>query len=138
MLSRIPSRHRDLLRQFLMFGLVGVAGLISDTATVYALRGAIGLYAAGLVAYLSGATTTWALNRVWTFRGRGGGAPLVRQWLAFLGANAFGFALNRGTYAALVLLFPLADRNPVIATSAGAIAGMFVNFAASKRLVFKA
>ncbi len=126
-----------LLAQFVMFGTVGLAGLVVDTATVYALRGPLGLYGAGLFAYLTGATTTWALNRAWTFRGHGAGDGLLRQWARFLGANLGGFALNRGTYMALVTFVPLAARVPVLATSAGAVAGMFVNFAASRAYVFR-
>jgi putative flippase GtrA len=142
--SKLPPRlqplaspeRQALLAQLMMFGTVGVAGLIADTATVYALRGTAGLYAAGLAAYLSGATTTWALNRHWTFRGLGEGSAL-RQWARFLGANMAGFTLNRGTYFALITFAPVCARNPVLATSAGAVCGMALNFTASRKLVFR-
>jgi putative flippase GtrA len=52
-------------------------------------------------------------------------------------ANMAGFVLNRGTYAILVTVWPLAARQPVLATAAGAVAGMFVNFSLSRRLVFR-
>jgi putative flippase GtrA len=113
-----------------------VAGLVVDTTTVYALRGSLGLYGAGLAAYGTGGTTTWLFNRLWTFRGRGSG-PAHRQWLRFLAANLIGFVLNRGTYALAVTFLPIAASQPVIATSAGALAGMFVNFSLSRRLVFR-
>jgi putative flippase GtrA len=140
----LPARARRvvteprlrLLVQFAQFGTVGLAGLVVDTATVYALRGALGLYGAGLAAYATGATTTWLLNRLWTFRGQGGG-PAHRQWARFVAANAGGFVLNRGTYAILVTWVAAAARQPVIATSAGAVAGMFLNFHLSRRLVFR-
>jgi putative flippase GtrA len=125
-----------LLIQFTQFGIVGVAGLVVDTTTVYALRGSLGLYGAGLAAYGTGGTTTWLFNRLWTFRGRGSG-PAHRQWLRFLAANLIGFVLNRGTYALAVTFLPIAASQPVIATSAGALAGMFVNFSLSRRLVFR-
>jgi putative flippase GtrA len=130
-----PSRLRTLV-QFMQFGTVGLAGLVVDTATVYALRGSFGLYGAGLAAYGTGATTTWLLNRVWTFRGTGGG-PAHRQWARFIAANSLGFVLNRGTYAILVTWLAVAARQPVVATSAGAVAGMFLNFYLSRRLVFR-
>jgi putative flippase GtrA len=125
-----------LLTQFARFGVVGLAGLVVDTATVYALRGYIGLYGAGFAAYGIAATTTWLLNRLWTFRGKGGG-PVHRQWARFLAANSMGFLLNRGAYVVLVTMLPIAARQPVIATSAGAVAGMFLNFSLSRRLVFR-
>ena len=133
--SATPARV-ILAVQFLRFGIVGVAGLMIDTATVYALRHALGLYGAGLVAYFTAATGNWMLNRAWTFRGQGSG-PAHRQWAWFLVANLAGFVLNRGTYMLLVTFLPAAADQPVIATAAGAIAGMGVNFILSRRLVFR-
>lgn len=129
--ARLP-----LLGQFLRFGTVGVAGFLVDTATVYATRGALGLYGAGLLAYLTAATANWLLNRVWTFRGQGAG-PAHRQWAAYLAANLLGFVLNRGTYALLVTFSAAAAAEPVLAVAAGAIAGMFLNFHLSRSVVFR-
>lgn len=125
-----------LLEDFARFCVVGLAGFAVDVATVYATRFAIGLYAAGLLAYLTSASVTWALNRAWTFRGHGDG-PLLRQWAAFLAANALGFALNRGTYMALITWSELCAREPVFAIMAGVAAGLGANFYLSRRLVFR-
>ena len=125
-----------MAEQFLRFGAVGLAGLVIDTATVYALRHPLGLYGAGLVAYFVSATGNWVLNRIWTFRGQGSG-PAHRQWAMFMVTNLAGFVLNRGTYVILVTFAAAAADQPVIATAAGAIAGMFVNFSLSRRLVFR-
>jgi putative flippase GtrA len=125
-----------LLTQFLRFGVVGLAGFGIDTATVYALRHALGLYAAGMVSYFVAATANWAFNRVWTFRGRSA-APAHRQWALFLAANSLGLALNRGTYAALIATTAVCSTYPVLAVAAGAVGGMFANFALSRRFVFR-
>jgi putative flippase GtrA len=125
-----------MLAQFGKFGAVGLIGLAIDTATVYAMRGSLGLYGAGMVAYVVAASGNWVLNRVWTFRGQGSG-PAHHQWGRFMLTNLVGFALNRGTYALLVTFVDAAARQPVIATSAGAVAGMFVNFYLSRRVVFR-
>src|SRR5215469_15626922 len=130
-----PARIGTLV-QFLMFGTVGTLGFAVDTATVYALREPIGLYAAGMVAYLFAATVTWLFNRLWTFRGLGGG-PVHRQWAKFLMVNLGGLVLNRGTYALLVTFVPLCAEQPVFATAAGAVAGMFVNFSLNRTVVFR-
>jgi putative flippase GtrA len=45
--------------------------------------------------------------------------------------------LNRGTYALLVTFSTAAADQPVIATAAGAVAGLLVNFSLSRRLVFR-
>jgi putative flippase GtrA len=122
--------------QFLRFGVVGVIGFLIDTATVYALRVPLGLIGAGLAAYLVAASANWAMNRAWTFRGRGTG-PAHRQWGRYMMANVVGFVLNRGAYTALVMLVPLCAAQPVLAVAAGAVAGMGVNFALSRQVVFR-
>lgn len=136
-LRRLATPARLIvLGQFMRFGVVGLMGLIIDTATVYGLRHSLGLYGAGMVAYVTAATANWVLNRIWTFRGQGSG-PAHRQWAMFMITNLAGFVLNRGTYAILVTFVAAAADQPVIATSAGAVAGMFVNFSMSRRLVFR-
>jgi putative flippase GtrA len=136
LLRAVPARHHALLGQMLRFGVVGVFGFVVDTAVVYALRGMLGLYGAGLVSFMVAATANWLLHRVWTFRGRGGG-PAHRQWAAFLAANFAGFVLNRGAYAAMVTFSAICAANPVLATAGGAVAGMGLNFVASRQLVFR-
>jgi putative flippase GtrA len=133
--SATPDRLA-MAAQFMRFAVVGLVGLIVDTATVYGLRHSLGLYGAGLAAYVVAATGNWVLNRIWTFRGLGSGSA-HRQWAMFMVTNLAGFVLNRGTYAILVTFVAAAAAQPVIATTAGSIAGMFVNFSLSRRLVFR-
>ena len=133
----MPPPSRALILEFLRFGTVGGIGFIVDNATVYGTRGAIGLYWAGAAAFLTAATTTWLINRLWTFRGRGTG-PMHKQWALFLAVNLIGFVLNRGTYAICVTFSAVAAANPVLAIAAGTVAGMFVNFHFSRTVVFRA
>ena len=125
-----------LLMQFLRFGVVGGGGFVVDTAVVYAVKGMLGLYWAGAIAYPVAATFTWIANRLWTFRGQGSGS-VHRQWAIFLATNLLGFVLNRGTYFALVATSPFVAAYPVIAVAAGAVAGMFLNFHLARSVVFK-
>jgi putative flippase GtrA len=122
--------------EFIRFGGVGAVGLMVSIAIVYAVRGLIGLYAGGLVAWAVAATVTWLLNRVWTFRERST-IPFHRQWVLFLGTSLIGFTLYYATYATLVTYSSICSKEPVAAVSAGAMAGMFVNFTLSRRLVFR-
>lgn len=127
-----------LAPEFLRFGVVGLVGFAVDTAVLYAaLALGAGPYLGRVPSYLAAATTTFLLNRVWTFRHRRGAAPAHRQWLAFLVLNLLGFALNYGTYAVLVAFVPLVAAHPVIGVFAGALAGMTSNFLLSRRLVFR-
>ena len=126
-----------LLEQFISFGLVGFAGLGVDLTCVYGLRPFTNLYVAGLAAYVVAASITYGLNRTLTFRSHVSQVALWRQWVSFLAANFAGFILNRGTYAVLIASFALVAAQPWMAVCAGAVAGMFVNFSLSRRLVFR-
>ncbi len=137
-LRAVASEARIRLAvQFLMFGLAGLVGFVIDTATVYGLRHAAGLYVAGIAAYFTAATGTWLCNRLWTFRHAGGSARWHVQWARFLAANIWGFVINRGVYVLLVTFVDAAAREPVIAVFAGALAGMTLNFNLSRKLVFR-
>ncbi len=132
----LAPRHLALLSDFLRFGSVGFVGFLVDTIVVYGLRAWVGLYVAGLLSFLVAATVTWGLNRIWTFRGRGGG-PMYRQWVQFLAANSLGFVLNRGTYFSLVTFSAVCAEHPILAIVGGVIMGMFANFHLSRKHVFR-
>jgi putative flippase GtrA len=132
-----PARAR-LAQEFLRFGVVGTIGFVVDTAVLYgALALGAGLYGGRALSYVSAASVTWLLNRLWTFRGRGGGQTAQRQWALFVVVNLGGFVLNYGTYALLVAFVPLVAAHPVLGVAAGSLAGMFSNFVLSRQLVFR-
>ena len=125
-----------IVRQFLTFSAIGVAGFVVDTATLYtALQLGAGLYTGRLASYLVAATTTWALNRRYTFSDRRTHRP-AREWARFLAANSLGGVVNYGTYAALVASLPLVAAHPWLGVAAGSLAGLAANFTLSRRLVF--
>ncbi|OYV33952.1 MAG: hypothetical protein B7Z80_22605 [Rhodospirillales bacterium 20-64-7] len=121
---------------FLRFGLVGTVGLGWDTVTVYALRGLIGLYAAGAAGFVVAATSNWALNRLWTFR-RNAHASMHTQWARFLMINLIGFIFNRGVFFILIAETLECQRVPLLAIMAGTASGLFFNYFLSKRFVFR-
>ncbi|MFQ3623522.1 MAG: GtrA family protein [Acetobacteraceae bacterium] len=127
-----------LTEQMLRFAVIGTLGFLVDTATVYAAHFAagIGLYGAGVLGFLVAASFTWAMNRRFTFpeaRAQARGP----QWLRFVATQAIGFAVNRGTYAALIAVLPPAREHPVLAVAAGSIAGMGVNFVTARQIAFR-
>lgn len=133
----LGAERAAVAQEFLRFGVVGTIGFLVDSGVLYGMiwLGA-GLYLGRAVSYVAAATATWALNRAWTFRGRGGG-PVHRQWALFVAVNLVGFALNYGTYAVLVATVPVVVAHPVLGVAAGSVAGMFTNFALSRRVVFR-
>ena len=126
-----------IIVQFLRFGLVGTAGFVMDSAVLLAMLAlGVGPYAGRVASYLAAASLTFALNRAWTFRSAAQ-APVARQWGQFVALNLLGFAANYGTYAAALAASPLVAAHPVLGVAAGSIAGMFINFALSRRFVFR-
>lgn len=133
----LGSRIGRLGVQFAKFGVVGVIGLLVDTAVLYGgLALGLEFFAARIPSFFAAATATWALNRAFTFRGAAD-EPLHRQWAKFIAANAIGGVVNYGVSVGLESSVQTVAEHPFLAVAAGSIAGMFFNFAASKHLVFK-
>lgn len=125
---------RPGIETFLRFALVGVAGFCVDSAVLYAVKGALGLYVGRLASYFVAATATWALNRRFTFVATKH-TRKFKQWLEFLAANAVGAVVNYGVYSAAVT-WTAAAQMPVLGVAAGSIAGLVFNFTVSKAWVF--
>lgn len=132
------DRHGLLLRQFIQFGIIGTVGFLVDYAVLHTAHFEFGvpLIPASVLSFLFAATGNWFLNRIWTFRGASTGR-LHHEWLRYLGTNAIGFVLNRGTFTILVMASALCVRYPVIPLAAGSFAGLGMNFVMSRKIVFK-
>ena len=126
------------VREFVKFGLVGVGGFVVDTAGLYFGIGVLGLgrVAAGLFAFPFAVTATWIGNRLFTY-GHKDHEPMAKQWAKFASVCALGLVFNRGTYSLMVSTIPLVYNYPVLGLLGGTAAGLFFNFFASKKLVFK-
>lgn len=121
---------------FIRFGIVGTSGFLLDTATVYALRGWIGLYFAGAAGFLVAASVNWAINRFWSFRHKVHDT-LRKQWLRFMLINSVGFVFNRGSFFVLISMSNLFYSEPVLAIVIGSFIGLGFNYFLSKRFVFR-
>lgn len=131
------ARLRESTSEFLRFSVVGVVAFIIDASTLQsALWLGLDPYSGRVLSYLVAATSAWAMNRRYTFRvGRDEG--LVREWLAYLAANALGGLANYATYVAALWLSALARAWPVLAVAAGSVAGLAFNFVVNKYYVFR-
>lgn len=119
---------KTLLREFLLFGLVGAAGFIADTAILYLLRDSMGNYWARAISVPCAVFVTWVLNRNLTF---GSKCSKKAPWLEFAHYFAMmivGGVVNYLAYAALVAWSPTVRQFPVLGVAAGSLAGMFVNY----------
>jgi putative flippase GtrA len=123
--------------RFLRFALVGVAGFLVDAAVVAVLIRvlAIGPYQARIGSYLFAVSTTWWLNRRFTFRST---RPPARELATFILTNAFGAMVNLAVYAAIIAWFGSGGWIPVIAVAIGSLMGLCINFLLSSKIVFSA
>ena len=132
------NRRQAPVRQFVAFSAVGVIGFLVDAATLHVVISQLGagLYGGRVISYLVAASSTWALNRSYTFSAQRS-ANWAGEWGRFLGANAMGGLVNYATYAVLVTIYSSIAAQPVIGVAAGSAAGLLVNFTASRYLVFR-
>ncbi|MDG2375029.1 MAG: GtrA family protein [Woeseiaceae bacterium] len=125
-----------MTRQFFRFAVVGTIGFVIDAGVLlYVLSLDFDFYSARAISFLCAVTCTWLLNRVFTFRDRN--EDLVGQWVRFASVNLIGGLINYGIYAVLVWQLAIVQTWPMLGVAAGSIAGMFINFALSRRYVFE-
>lgn len=127
-------------RQFLLFCVAGVIGLVVDTAVLYALAPWMGWYAARVISFLAAATATWLVNRRYAFSEHASPyndlALILREYVRYLGSMLVGGLANYATYAVIItwLKTPWAG---FLGVAAGSIAGLTLNFASARYLVFR-
>lgn len=122
--------------RLLKFAVVGVIGFAVDASVLHVIALAFGVdpYTARAASYLCAATTTWWLNRRWTFASRDPG--IVQEWARFVSVNLSGGIVNYTVYAVLVALFEWFTAHLAVAVAIGSLSGMIVNFKGSQKLVF--
>ena len=127
----------DRSPKFIRFGLVGCAGFCVDAGVLYlAIYGLqLNYYSGRVISYGLAATSTWYLNRRFTF-GDSRNDNRFREWARFVMLNLVGGGLNYAIYAVYVRTHAGAAAAPAIGVALGSIAGMCVNFSLSKWLVF--
>lgn len=126
-----------LLREIFFFGLAGAFGFVIDTALLYQLRGSLGPFYARIFSFLAAVLATWLMNRRLTFRDRQSGLSARREFASYLILTLAGGTVNYGVYAWLIVAYPLVLEHPIIGVAAGSLAGMSVNLASSRFLLFR-
>lgn len=130
-------------RQFLRFCAVGVAGFLVDAAALYLVAPAVGWYAGRVLSFWAAATTTWILNRTFTFRAPVDAAArntrikpgVLREYLSYLASMLGGALVNYLAYLLTLHFVPLASA-PLIGVAIGSCAGLVVNFLVARHIVF--
>lgn len=126
-----------VVRELLLFGLVGVIGFLVDSGILYLLKSFLGLYYGRLFSFIAAVVTTWILNRQLTFSERVSGLSLFREFSRYLGLMLGGGVVNYVIYALLVYFVEIVARQPVWGVAVGSCAGMTVNFLLARYFVFR-
>ena len=128
---------KRLFGEVALFGAVGTAGFVVDTAILYSLRPFMGNYAARVISFICAVVVTWLLNRNLTFRHKTSRISPGREFLRYLGMMIAGGAINYLTYAILVAKYEFVHQQPVWGVAAGSLAGMTVNYLQLRLVMFR-
>lgn len=138
--TKIPERWRDLAGTAAKFGVVGAINTVIDFF-VFNLLLQIGPLKANVVSTVVATTTSYFMNRQWTFRGRARG-DVRREYILFFFFNVVGMVIQLAVLGLVRygLGFTASDGRLVlnIAKAAGIGVAMVFRFWAYRRFVFKA
>ena len=125
------------MTRLLRFGIVGVIGFVVDAGVLMLLTGPLSMnpYVARIPSFILAATATWLCNRYWTFSDRRSQRRL-REWGGYMTAMVAGGLVNYAAFAIAVATLDTVRMFPAIGVAIGSVAGMFVNYASSSRLIF--
>lgn len=125
------------IREAFFFAISGGLGFLVDTAVLYLFIGSLGPYMARGLSFLSAVLFTWIFNRSITFKGKSSNMKPRSEFVSYLLLMLCGGAVNYGLYSLLMSSYRIVSDYPVIGVAAGSIAGMFVNLATSKLILFR-
>jgi putative flippase GtrA len=92
---------------------------------------------ARIPSFLTAVLVTWALNRRYTFAGRGLERSSVEA-VCYILIQAGGAAVNLAIFSALLIYRPTLGEVPVIPLALGSVGGFAVNFGASNAFLYAA
>jgi putative flippase GtrA len=122
----------------LRFGLVGVVGAAVHIGAFWLLQRLAGLTnsPAWILAFLVAATSTWAMNRTFTFQDRAN-AGQASEWLRYLAIAGAGAVAHFLVFHLVIRFVPLFAQHPAMAIVPGSLASFAVTYAGASLLVFR-
>lgn len=127
------------LKQFVQFGLVGGLGTLTNLLVYFLVVVARGKapWIGATAAFGVAVTQNYLLNQTWTFGARHGGKLALSRYVKFVSFSLLGFALNLAILEALIETFTFEGVTLMIPQAAGILAGMTLNFVASRWVTFR-
>lgn len=130
------SDNAELTRAIL-FGLVGVSGMLIDLGTLYLLTPAAGFPTARAIAIGIAMTWNFVLNRAVTFRSETHDSLLQQYW-RFIFSCSLGAAVNWSVSLLLASTVAICREHVLLSAVGGVLAGFLLNFQLCRRWVFGA
>ena len=121
---------------FLLFGCVGLTGVVVDLSMFQLLLNWLTVPLAAVLSIWAAMTWNYVLNRQITFRNTPR-KPWWKQYAAFCGSCLFGGLINWATRSSLCLGSAYFAAHPLQAALLGVVAGMASNFLLCRFLVFR-
>ena len=124
---------KQILKQFIKFGLVGTSSAIVDFAilNLLVLIFHLNVYLSATISFVLAVTNGFIWNRLWTFKSEG---VKTLEYSKFMFVNIIGLGMNLGIMFVLIQYFGLWYN---FAKAVAIVIVMFWNFYASKRWVFE-
>ena len=119
------------------FAVVGGAGFAIEAILLTLFVKVAGLqpWHARMPSFLVAVLATWALNRRYTFAGRGLARSSVEA-VGYVLIQTCGAAINLAIFGAVLFYWPQLGDVPVIPLAIGAVGGFAFNFGASNGLLY--
>lgn len=131
-MKQLIARHRHTLAEFMKFALVGLLNTGVDVAIFFLLTWVgVPYMAAQVVSYTCGATNSYVLNKVWTFRSRGLSSAEI---LRFAAVNLLSLGIS---VVVLRLLHGTIGLDLTVSKAGATVAALAANFSGNKLWVFR-
>jgi dolichol-phosphate mannosyltransferase len=138
-LGRLYAYRYPLFYEFIKFCLVGLTGLVVDTAVLVSLVDYLDLDPRFAALFAFGAAVSWnyVFNRIWAFES-GRSTPVPRSYIFFVSISLGGLAVRIGVMHLLIEYAGMGEKPwYILASFMGIGAATVFNFLGSRYVVFK-
>jgi len=137
-LGRLYAFRYPLFLEFVKFCLVGLTGLVVDTAVLVSLVDYVGLDPrfAALFAFATAVSWNYVFNRIWAFES-GRSTPIPRSYVFFVSVSLGGLAVRIGVMHLLIEYAGMGEKPwYILASLIGIGAATVFNFLGSRYVAF--
>ena len=123
--------------QICRFGFIGIVGFLVDAGLLSFLIGVVkwGLYESRAISFSLAVTTTWYLNRHFTFLDRVD-TNKVQEYGRYVSGQIVGGLINLTVYVAVLKMMPILAGYPVIPLAIGSLVALIFNFVFARYVAF--